>query len=257
MSERASPIAADDFGVAEPDWGGDREASATADAIVAYLARLPHHEAWSGGRPLLAPAPCATALQLANLVSEIAARAAFADPSCRSRPARSAKVPGIVDPVLDHLAEALAASRSSHTVNRRLIHSIVLAVRAHLAAKYGTASPPAQRRKSGALQDSQLRIAKALLTGNLGGEVRLAEIARRCGLSRQYFAKAFKASTGMPPRRWLRHYRVESAKRMLREGSLPVADIAIACGFADQSHFTRVFAMAVGTSPAAWRRENR
>jgi AraC family transcriptional regulator len=257
MSERASPLAADGIDVTEPDWNGDRETSATADVIIGYLARLPHHETWSGGRPLLAPDPCATALRLANLVGEITTPAPSSESSCGSRRTSKSKAPGIVDPVLDHLAAALVASQRSHAMNRRLIFSILAAVRAHLAAKYGAAAPPVQRRKSGALQDSQLRLAKALLTGDLGSGVRLDEIARQCGLSRQYFAKAFKASTGMPPRRWLRHYRVESAKRMLKEGSLPVADIAIACGFADQSHFTRVFAVAVGTSPAAWRRKNR
>lgn len=256
MSERASPAAADGDGVTEPEWDGDRETSATADVIIGYLARLPHHEPWSGGRPLLAPDPCATALRLANLAGERIAPADLSESSCGSWRISNSKVPGLVDPVLDHLAAALAASRSAPTVNRRLMLSILAAVRAHLVAKYGAASPPAPRRRS-LLQDGQLRLAKALLTANLGGDLRLAEIARQCGLSRQYFAKAFKASTGMPPRRWLQRHRIESAKRMLREGSMPVADIAIACGFADQSHFTRVFTAAVGTSPAAWRRENR
>ncbi len=34
----------------------------------------------------------------------------------------------------------------------------------------------------------------------------------------------------------------------------PLADIAAACGFADQSHFTRVFARSMGTPPGSWRR---
>ena len=48
--------------------------------------------------------------------------------------------------------------------------------------------------------------------------------------------------------------RVEVAKQKLREGRLSLRDVALACGFADQSHLTQVFARSVGVSPGAWRR---
>jgi AraC family transcriptional regulator len=38
---------------------------------------------------------------------------------------------------------------------------------------------------------------------------------------------------------------------------LPLSEIAISAGFANQSHFTRVFSSVVGVSPAAWRRETQ
>jgi transcriptional regulator GlxA family with amidase domain len=44
---------------------------------------------------------------------------------------------------------------------------------------------------------------------------------------------------------------------MMLETSMPVGEIAIACGFADQSHLTRVFTRAMGVSPGVWRRERR
>jgi len=48
--------------------------------------------------------------------------------------------------------------------------------------------------------------------------------------------------------------RVEVAKSLMRDRRLSLADIALSAGFADQSHFTRVFTQQVGISPNAWRR---
>jgi len=51
--------------------------------------------------------------------------------------------------------------------------------------------------------------------------------------------------------------KIERAKNLLSRSRLPMAEVAIASGFADQSHFTRVFAGLVGASPGAWRRAER
>jgi AraC family transcriptional regulator len=95
------------------------------------------------------------------------------------------------------------------------------------------------------------------LLDDLAGDTSLSELAALCGLSRSYFIRAFKQVTGMPPHRWLLMHRVKHAKDLLRRTTLPIADIAVACGFADQSHLTRVFSKAFGISPAAWRRQWR
>jgi transcriptional regulator GlxA family with amidase domain len=49
--------------------------------------------------------------------------------------------------------------------------------------------------------------------------------------------------------------RVARAKSLLRRSDGSLADIAVACGFANQSHFTRVFSREVGLSPTQWRRQ--
>jgi AraC-like DNA-binding protein len=59
---------------------------------------------------------------------------------------------------------------------------------------------------------------------------------------------------GVAPHNWLLMRRVEVAKEKLRNTDLSLSDVALACGFADQSHLTRVFTGAVGVSPGAWRR---
>jgi AraC family transcriptional regulator len=56
--------------------------------------------------------------------------------------------------------------------------------------------------------------------------------------------------------RWRLERRVEKAMTMLSSEQASLADIAVACGFADQSHFTRVFTKYNGRSPGQWRRDN-
>jgi AraC family transcriptional regulator len=88
----------------------------------------------------------------------------------------------------------------------------------------------------------------------LDSSISLKEVARECGLSLSYFSRAFRRSMGIPPHTWLLQHRIEVAKEKLRDHRLSVSQVALACGFADQSHLTRVFTSMVGLSPAAWRR---
>jgi AraC family transcriptional regulator len=83
--------------------------------------------------------------------------------------------------------------------------------------------------------------------------VRVAFIAQECGMSPTHFARAFKQSVGLPPHQWLLLRRVDVAKSLLQLGTMSTAEIALETGFADQSHFTRVFSRLVGASPQAWR----
>jgi AraC-like DNA-binding protein len=58
----------------------------------------------------------------------------------------------------------------------------------------------------------------------------------------------------MAPHKWLLSRRIEVAKQKLRDGQSSLSDVALACGFSDQSHLTRVFNRLVGIGPGAWRR---
>jgi transcriptional regulator GlxA family with amidase domain len=91
----------------------------------------------------------------------------------------------------------------------------------------------------------------------LADDVDAASLAELCGLSVDQFNKAFKAATGIPPHRWLLRERVGRARELLVRSDLSISDIAACCGFADQSHLTRVFKNHIGASPGAWRRDVR
>ncbi|HTU09412.1 MAG TPA: AraC family transcriptional regulator [Allosphingosinicella sp.] len=109
----------------------------------------------------------------------------------------------------------------------------------------------------GGLAPWQVELTLKLLRRDLCADCAVAELARRCGLSRSHFTRAFRISTGTPPHRWLVRQRVRCAGEMLERTDESISTIALSCGFADQSHLTRIFHAAVGASPAAWRRQRK
>jgi AraC family transcriptional regulator len=91
----------------------------------------------------------------------------------------------------------------------------------------------------------------------LGDTIQLSDFAQLVRMSRSHFSHAFRMTTGMPPHRWYLNARICRAQELLMDTALPLADIALQTGFADQSHFTKSFQRQVGTSPGAWRRTTR
>jgi AraC family transcriptional regulator len=165
--------------------------------------------------------------------------------------------PGTVDPVVVGLATAVLPSLlQPQEADSLFLDHVALALYAHAARAYGgMRAPPATRR--GGLAPWQERRAKELLTEQLRCDVSLADVASACHLSRGHFSKSFKETTGQSPHAWRVGQRIDTAQRMLLESTASLAEIAQACGFADQSHLTRVFGERVGTSPAHWRRLRR
>ncbi|MGO0701377.1 AraC family ligand binding domain-containing protein [Pseudomonas paraeruginosa] len=84
----------------------------------------------------------------------------------------------------------------------------------------------------------------------------LAELASIAGLSRYQVLRAFSRATGLTPYAYLLQRRLERARGLLGTDQ-PLADIALACGFADQSHLTRLFARLYGISPGRYARPRR
>ena len=82
----------------------------------------------------------------------------------------------------------------------------------------------------------------------------LGLVARR---STSHFCRAFKRTMGETPYNFITRRRLAAAERMMLTDDAPLSEIAISCGFSDQSHFCNKFREATGKSPAVWRRERR
>ncbi|MBU8897803.1 AraC family transcriptional regulator [Corallococcus sp. M34] len=162
---------------------------------------------------------------------------------------------GFSDPVVRHLLLSLRpALAAPEEVSSLYADHVALALVSHLASAYG-AFRAARTNLRGGLSPRHARRVKELIDSRLDGAVSLAELARSCGLSERHFARAFRETTGQPPHRWLMERRLEKARHLLATSTQSLQEIAITCGFAHQSHFTRTFTRAVGTSPGAWRRQ--
>lgn len=81
----------------------------------------------------------------------------------------------------------------------------------------------------------------------------LEALARADGRHRSTLVKQFARRYGLPPQAWLRNWRVARARALLR-GGLPLAEAALAVGFADRAHLTRVFKQVYGSPPGVLRR---
>ena len=160
---------------------------------------------------------------------------------------------GMDDPVMGALTRSLiSAFEHPQSASQLFIEHVLLAVGLHAATAYGGMKPRPSTR--GGLAAWQEKRAKDILAANLHGDVPLADLARECGLSPSHFARAFRQSTGSAPHQWLLQRRVDAAKSSLRDRKQSLSEVALSCGFADQSHFTRVFTKYVGISPGVWRR---
>jgi AraC family transcriptional regulator len=159
------------------------------------------------------------------------------------------------DAVVRHVGAALREGmRRPDETNQLFIDHMMLALTAHVARTYGDLPLGAEPTR-GSLASWQTKRACEKIESTIGGRVSLAHIAAEFDLSASHFARAFKISTGLPPHQWLLHRRVNVARQLMTSRELPLSEIAITAGFANQSHFTRVFSAIVGVSPAAWRRQ--
>lgn len=98
----------------------------------------------------------------------------------------------------------------------------------------------------------RLAVALDYLNANFAAPFDIAEMARRAGVSSCQLKRDFAGVFGVPPRRYLTKIRLEAALDRLAAGG-PIVDVAHACGYPDQSAFTRRFRAAVGMSPSAYR----
>jgi transcriptional regulator GlxA family with amidase domain len=106
----------------------------------------------------------------------------------------------------------------------------------------------------GGLTPWQIRQVTRHVEASIGSNISAEECATIARLSTSHFRRAFKASFGETYYAWLSRRRVERAQEMMVMTDQPLCQIARQCGFADQSHFNRVFGRLVGPSPGSWRR---
>lgn len=87
-----------------------------------------------------------------------------------------------------------------------------------------------------------------------GGEgAGAAHVAREYGMRREVFIRSFRKVTGLPPGMYGHCLRLEEGRRLLRSG-LPIAEVALATGYADQSHFHRMFVKYFAATPRQYRK---
>ena len=151
----------------------------------------------------------------------------------------------------ERLAEEVGAlERSDDPMTcRRIERAPRDRVHRFLAGLLGAATPP----------DPLVRFAVQELRA-AGGAVSTDVVARSLGVSRQHLSRRFRPAIGVGPKMFARVLRMRRAVRLLeadRDGSSNLAELALACGFADQAHLTRELRSLTGWTPGQHARRSR
>jgi AraC-like DNA-binding protein len=121
------------------------------------------------------------------------------------------------------------------------------------ATTHGSAIMPDEA-GPGTLAPWQATRVRQFIEQNLELQIRVSDLSGLARLSTSHFSRAFRRSFAMAPHQYVLNRRIERAKRLMAEEGMPMSQVALVCGFADQSHLCRRFAKAHGTSPVAWLR---
>ena len=168
----------------------------------------------------------------------------------RAANGRQAALPFVADPVIDDpaLRDTLLAALVDLDggLDDLLVDDIVARIADGLSRHSGEAaaalSPTAWR---------AAEKARGYLVAHASRTVRSGELEAETGVDRFALARHFRAAFGTSPYRFQMMRRLERSRILMSEGE-PLAGVAVETGFADQSHFTRMFKRAYGISPGRW-----
>ena len=101
-----------------------------------------------------------------------------------------------------------------------------------------------------------LRTVDDYIRAHIAYDISVTDIAQAAGYNPAYFSQIFKRTLGIPPYKYLLNRRVEAVRESLHT-TARLADIALATGFCNQEHMTRMFRKFHGISPSHYRRQVR
>jgi AraC family transcriptional regulator len=118
----------------------------------------------------------------------------------------------------------------------------------HYSSVGGKIKDPAYK-----LTEQQVRRVVDFIQSHLDQHLSLEILAQQIGFSPYHFARVFRQTLGESPHQCVMRHRITQAQRLLTEKDTPLAQVAMACGFTNQSHFTKTFKRYLGATPRVYR----
>jgi AraC family transcriptional regulator len=155
------------------------------------------------------------------------------------------------DPQIEHIGWAIKAELEADEPSGRLYaDSLGLALAAHLLRRY---APTVPRRIGSGLPQRRLQRVMDYVHDHLALDLTLAELAVIASVSPSRFKLLFKQSVGVPVHQYVIRSRAEYAINLLLNSELPLSEVALRAGFANQSHMARCMRRFTGMTPGALR----
>ncbi|BAU11971.1 transcriptional regulator, AraC family [Leptolyngbya sp. NIES-3755] len=159
------------------------------------------------------------------------------------------------DPLIYGIGQSLKLALDAPKPGDQLyIDSLVSALSVHLLRNYCDRAQKLPSYKEG-LPRYKLNQVLEYVQTHLAQDIPLTDLAATIGMSQYYFLRSFKQSLGITPHRYVQQQRLERAKGLLKQREMTIADIALDCGFANQTHFTKSFRQTTGMTPKAYREQ--
>ncbi len=155
------------------------------------------------------------------------------------------------DHLLGQIANSLAEEVGSGVADRLLLESLSTALAIRIAKRFAGQLPLASTAKG--LSQERLRRVLDFVEAHLNEDLSLTSLADIACLSPFHFSRCFKHGMGIGPRHYVMQRRVERAKQIISRTDQPLAIVAQAAGFADQSHLTSIFRRETGLTPGRFR----
>ncbi len=159
---------------------------------------------------------------------------------------------GLQDGLIQQLVYALQAEATSPSADSHYVQMLGAALASHLVRKYASNGTPRSARRRRLVKPG-LAAVLDYIDENIDGRLTLPRLAEIAHLSIFAFVRSFKTSTGLPPHRYILRRRIERAKLLLGNAALNIAEVALRCGFGDQSAFTTTFRRLTAQTPSAYR----
>ncbi|GHO90533.1 AraC family transcriptional regulator [Reticulibacter mediterranei] len=188
-----------------------------------------------------------------DLIQRIAEQLTDHDPTHMELVERS----GFQDPLLAQIGFALHKELQSPIPGGKLYAETatqMLAVhllRSYLTTDISIKEPPANFTRQ------QVKRVVEYIQDHLDQNLSLETLAQQQGFSAYHFARLFRQATGESPHQFVLNKRIEAAQHLLKKKDLPLAQVALAVGFPNQSHFTQVFKNRVGLTPLRYRQDHQ
>lgn len=163
---------------------------------------------------------------------------------------------GFQDPLLKQISLTLWHElEQSSSVGRLYAETAAQLLGVHLLRRYTSVGGGIKETVRGPLTPQQLQRVKDFVQAHLSEDLGLDALAKQTGFSSYHFARLFRQATGESPHQFVLRQRIEQAQRLLEKPELPLAQVALAAGFAHQSHLAQHFKRQLGLTPSAYRRE--
>ena len=107
------------------------------------------------------------------------------------------------------------------------------------------------------VQNSKVLTIIELMEAHLSEPLSLLDIADHVGLSRRQIERLFRTEMGRSPARYYLEIRLDRARHLLIQSSLPVVEVAVACGFVSASHFSKCYRELYARSPQQERLDRK